>query len=54
VSSTTLRRIETADGEPNARRATLRVIEAELTKRGVELLNDGAPGARLRRPPDPP
>ena len=47
VSSATILRLEQRDGLLDARTSTLRALEAVLVKGGVELLNDGAPGARL-------
>ena len=49
IASNTLRRLEEMEGHLTAHRSTLRAIEAELAKRGIELIDGDAPGARLRR-----
>ncbi|MFP5512326.1 MAG: hypothetical protein ACLGJC_04505 [Alphaproteobacteria bacterium] len=49
VSANTIKRWEAIDGPINATTATVNAVLRALTAAGVELLNDGAPGARLRR-----
>lgn len=49
VSANTIKRWEAIDGPINATTATVNAVLRVLTAQGVELLNDGAPGARLRR-----
>jgi hypothetical protein len=43
-----LRRLEALEGDLDARPSTIRVIEQELEKAGIVLIDGDAPGARLR------
>ncbi len=45
----TIRRMEAFDGAVGARTETLGRIIAALEKAGVEFLNDGQPGVRMKR-----
>jgi transcriptional regulator with XRE-family HTH domain len=47
VSPTTITRFE--NGLTRPIKATLAVIQAALEREGIEFLNDGAPGVRLKR-----
>jgi predicted transcriptional regulator len=49
VAIGTIRRMESFDGEVGARTSTLSQVQKTLEKAGVEFLNDGQPGVRLRR-----
>lgn len=48
VALGTIKRMEGFDGAVNARTDTLRKTVAVLEKAGIEFLNDGSPGVRLR------
>jgi transcriptional regulator with XRE-family HTH domain len=48
VALGTVKRMERFDGPVNARTDTLRSIAGVLSKAGVEFLNDGQPGVRLK------
>ena len=50
VALGTIRRMEGFDGAVGARTQTLGKVVAVLEKAGVDFLNDGEPGVRLRRP----
>lgn len=47
VAKTTIVRFETGNGEPRA--LTIKAIQAELERRGIEFQNSGDPGVRLFR-----
>jgi hypothetical protein len=47
----TIRRMESFDEEVGARTSTLSQVQKALEKAGVEFLNDGQPGVRLKRQP---
>ena len=51
VAVGTIRRMESFDEEVGARTATLSQVQKALEKAGVEFLNDGQPGVRLKRQP---
>jgi predicted transcriptional regulator len=51
VAIGTIRRMEAFDGEIGARTSTLSQVQKALEKAGVEFLNDGQPGVRLKRVP---
>lgn len=48
VAVNTIRRMEGGDGTIKANAETLRRVERALTDAGLEILNHGAPGVRLR------
>ncbi len=48
VAISTVRRMESFDGEIGARTGTLSLIKRSLEKAGIEFLNDDSPGVRLR------
>ena len=48
VALGTIKRMESFDGPVGARTETLRQVIATLEKGGVEFLNDGQPGVRLK------
>jgi transcriptional regulator with XRE-family HTH domain len=48
VALRTLSRMEESDGPVSARTQTLNRIAVTLEKAGVDFLNDGSPGVRLR------
>lgn len=48
VAINTIRRMESGDGPIKANADTLRKVERALIEAGLELLNHGAPGVRLR------
>jgi predicted transcriptional regulator len=50
VALGTVKRMEGFDGPVGARTDTLRKIVAVLEKAGIEFLNDGQPGVRLKLP----
>ena len=52
VAIGTIRRMESFDGEVGARTSTLSQVQKALEKAGVEFLNDGQPGVRLKRSPE--
>ena len=49
VSIGTVRRMESFEGEIGARTGTLSLVTRALEKAGIEFLNDGQPGVRLRK-----
>jgi len=49
VAISTIRRMESFKGEIGARTSTLSLITRTLEKAGIEFLNDGSPGVRLRK-----
>ncbi|WP_349595062.1 helix-turn-helix domain-containing protein [Azospirillum argentinense] len=49
VSSDTIKRWEAIDGVVNATTTAVSAVVRTIEKAGVELLNDGQPGARLVR-----
>jgi len=51
VAIGTIRRMESFDGEVGARTSTLSQVQKALERAGVEFLNDGQPGVRLKRQP---
>ncbi len=51
VAVGTIRRMESFDEEVGARTSTLSQVQKALEKAGVEFLNDGQPGVRLKRHP---
>ncbi len=48
VAVSTVRRMESFDGEVGARTSTLSLVQKALERAGIEFLNDGSPGVRLR------
>jgi predicted transcriptional regulator len=48
VAISTVRRMESFDGEVGARTSTLSLVKRALEKAGVEFLNDDRPGVRMR------
>jgi hypothetical protein len=44
-----VRRMESFDGDVGARMSTLALVQRALEKAGIEFLNDGQPGVRLRQ-----
>ncbi len=48
VAIGTIRRMESFDGPVGSRTDTLRKVTGALQKVGVEFLNDGSPGVRVR------
>jgi len=48
VAISTVRRMESFDGEVGARTSTLWLVQKALERAGVEFLNDGQPGVRMR------
>jgi predicted transcriptional regulator len=48
VARGTIRRMESFEGEIGARTGTLALVQRVLEKAGVEFLNDGQPGVRMR------
>jgi ribosome-binding protein aMBF1 (putative translation factor) len=51
VSVPTIERLEAVDGDLGGRPKTAEKIEAALKRAGIELLNHGEPGVRLRKRP---
>ena len=51
VAIGTIRRMESFDGEVGARTSTLSQVQKALERAGVEFLNDGQPGVRLKPQP---
>jgi predicted transcriptional regulator len=49
VAIGTIRRMESFNEEVGARTSTLSQVQKALEKAGVEFLNDGQPGVRLKR-----
>jgi predicted transcriptional regulator len=49
VSIGTIRRMESFSGEIGSRTTTLSLVQRALEKAGIEFLDDGQPGVRLRR-----
>ena len=52
VAIGTIRRMESFDEEVGARTSTLSQVQKALEQAGVEFLNDGQPGVRLKREPN--
>jgi predicted transcriptional regulator len=50
VAIGTIRRMELFDGEVGARTSTLSIVTKALERAGIEFLNDGQPGVRIKRP----
>src|SRR4051794_29775287 len=50
VSVATIRRMERFDGPISARTGTLRQLQRALEAAGVEFIDDGRPGVRVREP----
>jgi transcriptional regulator with XRE-family HTH domain len=48
VAISTVRRMESFEGEIGARTGTLSLVQRTLEKAGIEFLNSGSPGVRLR------
>jgi predicted transcriptional regulator len=48
VAISTVRRVESFDGEVGARTSTLSLVKKALEKAGIEFLNDDRPGVRMR------
>jgi predicted transcriptional regulator len=48
VAVSTIRRMESFQGEVGARTSTLSLVEKALEKAGIEFLNSESPGVRLR------
>jgi transcriptional regulator with XRE-family HTH domain len=48
VAISTVRRMESFEGEIGSRTSTLSLIKKSLEKAGVEFLNDDRPGVRMR------
>jgi predicted transcriptional regulator len=49
ISEPTIARLESLDGELGGREETVRKIRAALENSGIEFINGGGPGVRLRR-----
>jgi transcriptional regulator with XRE-family HTH domain len=49
VSANTIRRLEATEGQLSAKLATVEALRRALEARGVEFIDDDAPGVRLRR-----
>ncbi len=49
VAIGTIRRMESFSGEIGSRTSTLSQVQAALEKAGIQFLNDGSPGVRLRK-----
>jgi len=49
VAISTIRRMESFAGEIGARTGTLSLVQRALEKAGVDFLDDGQPGVRIRR-----
>jgi predicted transcriptional regulator len=49
VGISTIRRMEAFAGEIGARTGTLSLVQRALERAGIEFLDDGSPGARLRK-----
>ena len=48
VAISTVRRMESFDGEVGARTSTLSLVKRALERAGIEFLNDDRPGVRMR------
>ena len=48
VAISTIRRMESFDGEVGARTSTLSLVKRALERAGIEFLNDDRPGVRMR------
>jgi predicted transcriptional regulator len=48
VAISTIRRMESFEGEIAARTATLSLVQKAVEKAGIEFLNNGQPGVRLK------
>ena len=53
VAIGTVRRMESFEGEVGARTGNLSKVQAALERAGIEFLDDGRPGVRLRGPQTP-
>ena len=53
VAIGTVRRMESFDGPVGSRTETLRQVTGALEKAGIEFLDDGSPGVRVRKMPPP-
>jgi predicted transcriptional regulator len=51
VAVSTVRRMESFDGEVGARTSTLSLVKRALEKAGIEFLNDERPGVRVMARP---
>jgi transcriptional regulator with XRE-family HTH domain len=49
VAISTIRRMESFAGEIGARTGTLSLVQKALEKAGIEFLDDGSPGVRIKR-----
>jgi predicted transcriptional regulator len=49
VAISTVRRMESFDGDVGARTSTLKLVQRALEQAGIEFLNDEQPGVRLRK-----
>lgn len=49
IAVNTVRRMEAFDGDIRCNTLTLRKVQVALEKAGIEFLNHGEPGVRLRR-----
>jgi predicted transcriptional regulator len=49
VAIGTIRRMESFSGEIRSRTSTLSQVQAALEKAGIQFLDDGSPGVRLRK-----
>jgi predicted transcriptional regulator len=49
VAIGTIRRMESFSAEIGARTSTLSQVQSTLEKAGIQFLNDGSPGVRLRK-----
>ncbi|HZQ55275.1 MAG TPA: hypothetical protein VFB14_23960 [Bryobacteraceae bacterium] len=54
VALGTIRRMEEFDGPVGARTDTLGAVVSAMEKAGIEFLNDGSPGVRVRKLAPPP
>jgi transcriptional regulator with XRE-family HTH domain len=48
VAISTIRRMESFDGEVGSRTSTLSLVKRALERAGIEFLNDDRPGVRMR------
>jgi predicted transcriptional regulator len=48
VAISTVRRMESFEGEIGARTSTLSLVKKALERAGIEFLDDGKPGVRMR------
>jgi predicted transcriptional regulator len=49
VAIGTIRRMESFSGEIRSRTSTLSLVQAALEKAGIQFLDDGSPGVRIRK-----